>query len=283
MRRSGVNFSKQDILYILFSLLCVLLINLSIKFPSLNQMFQQGIVAVGLPIIQVSQAPVKLSQDLSDWVEGVTDIHDTNKQLQERVHQLEDEINNLKRVRFENERLSNLLDVVKSLKGDPITTHVLLDPSSPFRRTVLVAVGRQDGVEKGQEVISSYGLVGRIVEVFDQASRVLLISDYISRVPVKILETRERAILTGTNENEKLKLLFTEQGKFIRPHMTVVTSGDGLVFSEGLPVGTVDTVGSEIMVRPDVDLSRIDKVSILRRPVAGVLKASDLEISEGEE
>ena len=89
---------------------------------------------------------------------------------------------------------------------------------------------------KGQEVISGYGLVGRVVEVFERSARVLLISDYISRVPVKILETRERAILSGTNENNKLMLLFSEQGQFIRPYMTVVTSGDGDVFSEGLPL-----------------------------------------------
>ena len=271
-RRAGINLSRHDVHYLLLSLLCVLFMGLSIKMPVLNHVFQKAVLAVGVPVVQASQSPAKYSADLASWLKDVSTVHSSNKDLKKRIRTLEEEVNDLKRVRHENERLSELLGAIKGLKGDPITTYVLMDPASPFRRTVLVGAGRVEGVEKGQEVISGAGLVGRIVEVFEHSARVLLISDYISRVPVKILETRERAILSGTNKNEDLVLLFTEKGKFIRPQMTVVTSGDGDVFSEGLPVGIVETVGDEVHVRPDVDLSRIDRVSILRREVKGVLK-----------
>ena len=137
VRRGGMKFSQHDVHYLLLSLFCIILMAVSVKLPVLNHLFQQTVVAAGVPFVQAAGVPAKVSMDLSAWLKDVSTVHASNKKLKEEMQLLEQEVNNLKRVAHENRRLTDLLAVVRELKGEPITTHILMDPSSPFRRTVL--------------------------------------------------------------------------------------------------------------------------------------------------
>ncbi|MFX4941244.1 rod shape-determining protein MreC, partial [Acinetobacter baumannii] len=80
-----------------------------------------------------------------------------------------------------------------------ITARVVADPGGPFVRTVLTTAGRRHGVRKGQAAMAGPGLIGRVIEVGEWSSRVLLITDLNARIPVVMENSRQRAVLSGDN------------------------------------------------------------------------------------
>ncbi|RAK54750.1 rod shape-determining protein MreC [Phenylobacterium soli] len=140
-------------------------------------------------------------------------------------------------LRNENARYRTLL----GLKTDPpipmVAARVVLDSRGPFANTRLANAGIEKGVKVGNPVMSENGLVGRIMGVTTGASRVLLLTDTASKVPVMIDRTNARAILTGDGgPNPKLEYLRGQDP--VKEGDRVMTSGDGGVMPRGLPVGT---------------------------------------------
>ena len=127
------------------------------------------------------------------------------------------------------------------------------------------------------------GLVGRISGVGQRISRVVLLTDPSSRLPVTIQPTGERALLTG--DNTPLPLLeFIESGDNVRPGDRVVSSGDGGVFPAGLLVGQVVQGGDGRMrLRMAADYERLEFLRVLRSHPAEAVVDSDAVIRRGSE
>jgi rod shape-determining protein MreC len=107
------------------------------------------------------------------------------------------------------------------------------------------------------------GLLGRVIEVGDWSSRVLLITDLNSRIPVTIAGSGDRAILAGDNSAEP-KLLYLPVDAMLNPGARVVTSGHGGVFPPNLPIGTViEPARGQHSIVPDADLGRISYVRLV--------------------
>jgi rod shape-determining protein MreC len=135
-----------------------------------------------------------------------------------------------------NERYKALL----KLRTDPpipmVAARTVIDSRGPFANSRLANAGKEKGIRSGNPVMSETGLVGRVVGVTEGASRILLLTDIASRVPVMIDRTNARAILTGDGgPNPQLDYLRGRDP--VREGDRVVTSGDGGVFPRGLPVG----------------------------------------------
>jgi rod shape-determining protein MreC len=136
----------------------------------------------------------------------------------------------------ENGRFRSLL----GLQTDPpipmVAARVVTDSRGPFADTRIANTGQEAGVKIGNPVMSEYGLVGRVIGVTDNASRVLLLTDAASRTPVMIDRTNARAILTGDGgPNPRLDYLRGQDP--VREGDRILTSGDGGILPRGLPVG----------------------------------------------
>ena len=166
-------------------------------------------------------------------------------------------------LRNENGRYRSLL----GLKTDPpipmVAARVVTDSRGPFASTRLANAGREKGIKVGNPVMSETGLVGRIIGVTSGASRVLLLTDTASKVPVMIDRTNARAILTGDGgPNPKLDYLRGQNP--VKEGDRVMTSGDGGVIPRGLPVGTaVKGLDGRWRVVLAADKSAIDFVQVL--------------------
>ncbi len=155
-----------------------------------------------------------------------------------------------------------------SVKADAIPTfisaRVIADSGAPFVRTVLLNAGHRDGVRKGQAVVNALGLVGRVTAVGSRSSRVLLLSDLNSRVPVIGNASRQRGVLSGDN-SERPEIVFLPNQAQIAPGDRIVTSGDGGMLPPGMPVGTVASVrDGAVRVQPYVDWHRLEFVQVVR-------------------
>lgn len=164
----------------------------------------------------------------------------------------------------ENAKLLDLNNVRLDPKLTFVTGVVLADSGSPFRQSVLLNVGARDGIVDGWPTMDGIGLVGRIAGVGRETSRVLLLTDTSSRIPITILPSGQRAILAGDNTLNP-PIDFLEDRAVVRPGDRVVSSGDGGVFPADLLVGQV-ALGTDnrLRVRLAADYQRLEFLRVLR-------------------
>ena len=166
-------------------------------------------------------------------------------------------------LREENARLRGLLGIRTDPPLPVVFARAVIDARGPFSNTRVIDAGASRGIVEGNPALSEHGLVGRVVGVAPDASRVLLLTDVESRTPVLIARTNGRAILTGDGgPNPRLDYLRTHDP--LQGGDRVLTSGDGGVLPRGLPVGSVvKGADGAWRVALDSDASPIDFVQIL--------------------
>src|SRR5581483_4445100 len=139
---------------------------------------------------------------------------------------------------------------------------VIADARGPFLRSALINLGRDNGVRIGYAVIDGDGLVGRTVDAGSSVSRVLLLNDLNSHIPVLVGPAGVRAMASGDNSAE-LRLEFLPDGAAVYEGDEVYTSGSDGMLPRGLRVGTVTGAPGAFKVRPYADLGALDAVSVL--------------------
>ncbi len=185
----------------------------------------------------------------------------------------------LRRLKTENQKLANwewrarqlerkLLDLealtktVQEPKIDFVTSRVIADSSGAFVRSVMIDAGETQKVHAGYPVINADGLVGRVIETGLSSSRVLLVNDLNSRIPVVVGKASVRAVMAGDNGAQP-KLLFMPPDATIIPGDDVATSGTGGVFPRGLRIGVVtgDPAAPRVKLRAELDV--LEYLSVL--------------------
>jgi rod shape-determining protein MreC len=160
------------------------------------------------------------------------------------------------------EQLGRLARVVEEPGLSFSTTRVVADSSGPFVRTAMLGLGRTNGMRPGYPVVNASGLVGRIVETGSRASRVLLVTDINSRIPVQVGKAGTRAVMLGDNGTSP-RLGYVASTEKVENGDEVFTSGVGGLFPRGLRIGTVVADGSAFRVEPHARLGELDYVSVL--------------------
>jgi len=171
----------------------------------------------------------------------------------------------------ENQELRGLLKAVPKTALSYVTAPVIANSGGAFVRMILINAGSDDRVARGQAAITGEGLVGRLTEVGVRASRVLLITDLNSRIPVTIESTHVPAVLAGDN-SERPRLMYLPSGNAAKVGDRIVTSGEGGIFPPGLPIGVVAAIdGVGPRVEPYVELSQLGYVLVVDYGLARAL------------
>ena len=161
------------------------------------------------------------------------------------------------------EALGRHAKLVEQTETPLVSARVVADSAGPFARTVLIDAGAAQGVKLGHPVVSAEGLVGRIMEVSQNAARVMLLDDINSRVPVAIGAQGTRAILTGDNTATPA-LRHVPRDGVLAAGDVVATSGRGGMFPPTLRIGEVaPAADKDVRVRIFADLDRLEFVSVL--------------------
>lgn len=226
------------------------------------------------PVLDVVSRPIANVNHWSSQVRELMSVRAENARLREERARLLQWQEVARAVEAENRSLKALLHYVPEGAASYIAARVVADTGGAFANSLLVNAGRRDGVRKGQAVVDGDGLVGRIVDVGRRSSRVLLLTDLNSRIPVLISASRTRAILAGDNTSRPT-LIHLPPGGAVSPGDRIVTSGSGGAFPPGLPVGSVVAVDEQsIVVRPFVDRYRLEYVRVVDYGLRGILDVS---------
>ena len=140
-------------------------------------------------------------------------------------------------IQFENIELKELInDFVSS--SDKILAKIIVDQDSPFLKSIIINKGSKDNIKIGTNIYDQSYLVGRVIEVNYKTSRVLLLSDLNSNVPVTIAPQNVQAIITGSGENDGvIKYIKDGINNQFNDKSIVYTSGTGAIFKSGIPIG----------------------------------------------
>ncbi len=223
------------------------------------------------PIIDVLSRPAATVSDIVDQVSELARLREENIRLRGERDRLMNWQAAARRLEAENKSLRGLLSFEKGPAARFVTGRVIADTGGVFAHSLVVTAGIRDGITKGQAVMTGVGLVGRVAEVGRRSSRILLITDINSRIPVLNERTRVRAILAGNN-SEQPGLIHLPPGETASPGDRIVTSGHGGVFPPGLAVGVVSAVSEAgIAVRPFVKRSRLEYVRVVDFGLDGIL------------
>ncbi|HYD32471.1 MAG TPA: rod shape-determining protein MreC, partial [Azospirillaceae bacterium] len=175
------------------------------------------------------------------------------------------------RLEAENNSLRSLLHYHPDPALSFITGRVISAPGGSFMRTLVVLAGKREGVRTGQAAMAGTGMIGRVVEVGEWSSRILLVTDINARIPVMLESSRQKAMLAGDNSDQP-RLMYLPPEAPVSVGDRVVTSGHGGLFPAGLPIGVVSAVGERaIKVQPLVDLNRVEHVQLVDFGLPGSL------------
>lgn len=215
------------------------------------------------PILRVLDQPIRAVQAGLERIAGVGDIYAENETLRDENDRLRQWREAAMQLARENERLRLMLKVPGREVPPAATARVIGVGGGAFERNVLISAGTSDGVRRNLPVVDETGVIGRTIQVGRWTSRVLLVTDLNSRIPVRLERTGDLAIAEGQNE-AFLMLRFLPEEVVVKEGDRILTSGHGSVFPPDLPVARVSEVGEGfIRLEPLGILGKLDYVRVL--------------------
>jgi len=226
--------------------------------------FRAALVDRVVPSFDWALLPVTKAAAMIDEFQSYASLYEQNQELRRELQQMKAWREAALQLEQKNARLLDLNQVRLDPKLTHVTGVVLADSGSPFRQSVLLNVGARDGIRDGWATMDGIGLVGRISGVGERTSRVILLTDSNSRIPVTVQPSGQKALLAGDNSSLP-PLEFLDDADLVRPGDRVVTSGDGGMLPAGLLVGQV-AMGTDRRLRVvlSADYERLEFLRVLR-------------------
>ena len=190
-------------------------------------------------------------------------LYENYEKIKKELNLIKTEKRESKFLKTQNKELKNAIKDTLKQEKESIVAKVLLDKKSPFLKSVVINKGTKTNLKKGMAVLHRGNMIGRIVEVNYLSSRVLLLSDLNSKIPVKIEPSGDNAIVSGAGNNIGT-LLFLPKKSMIEVENLVFTSGTDGIFNEGIPVGKIIKLEDNFFVEFFEDLNQLNYVNIIK-------------------
>jgi rod shape-determining protein MreC len=231
--------TKQKFSLLTLAFLSILIIILSgINFKPINKIkfLINEIVYRSSFIVSI---PENLIVNSYFGIKKYSNFFEDYKDNKEELENLKSKNISSKIIISENDELKNLIEDY-TLSTNKILAKVIVDHKSSFLRSIIINKGSSEGIEIGTNIYDKNYLVGRIIEVNYKSSRVLLLSDLNSNLPISITPGNVQAIVVGSGKNSgKIKYIKDNLIGDIEDQSIAYTSGTGAIFKSGIPVGKI--------------------------------------------
>jgi len=247
-------------LFALTILSIVLIFLETLEFKPLNNIrsFVKDIVYRGALI---ATYPLKSFSSFYQFMENHINLYSNYKELITENKELKNNISKSDFLELENSQLRKLIDEQAVSSSDLVSARVMLDKQSPYLNSFVINIGSNKNIKNGMAVLDGKNFIGRTVDVNFFSSRVLLVSDLNSKIPVLSEPSGNHAILSGHGTSEPT-LEYLSENHTIQDGDKVYTSGKGGIFTPGIAVGKVKIDKKKIKVLLFSDLSQITFVNI---------------------
>ncbi|MBT4929071.1 rod shape-determining protein MreC [Porticoccaceae bacterium] len=262
MKKVFVN-SSSAVRKTFFALLFGILLLTLDTYTSVFDNSKTEVSKVIIPVQILSNFPYQVKDWVSMNTTSRTQLEQKNVSLEKERLILLGKLQRSAELAAENLRLRQLLNATELLMQSVLVTEVIGVSPNPANHFVTVNRGKVDGVYVGQPVLDEEGLMGQVIEVFDNYSQVLLITDLNHALPVQVLRNGLRSVAEGSSDYNQMSLRFVSPTVDIQEGDELVSSGLGGRFPVGYPVGTVSSIVQkpgekfmDIQLKPSAKLDR---------------------------
>jgi len=213
-------------------------------------------------ISAISSSPIKFTSASKDFFINHIFLYQENEKLKTEIAELKKLKLNNSYLRAQNKQLNEIVELDKEMAYRTVSAKIMLDKNSPYLNSVIINKGINSDIKLGMPVLSKGHLVGRIVEVNFVSSRILLLNDLNSKIPVVVSPNGDQGILSGVGEaNPILDYLpenFNSSGE-----SSVYTSGKDGILVPGISIGRAFNEDGRVIVKLFTDPSQIFLVNVV--------------------
>lgn len=261
-------FARMSIGFLVFALILMLLDS---KNPEWFASLRSSSHASMQPIYQMSIGPSYVMEYAEGVMYSKEALRRENIRLRTELLQVRAKLQNYDHLLAQNARLQGVLSTTRSGEHDLLLARVVGTDSNPLKQVVLLNKGKNDGVEIGQTVIDEHGIVGQIINVYADTSRLGLITDEEQSVSVVVARTGQRAMVSGGGMPDSLSLDYIFKTADVKVGDELISSGLGERIPAGYKVGTVSDIDTtrtdnfaDIKVAPSADVLHSNYVLVLQ-------------------
>lgn len=247
----------------LFIFLCLALIITSKVNKKITDRITMGIVEVAMPVAKITSLPFNLVVKTITNFQDLVDAKRKNQMLLQENEKLKSLYIKSLNISQENKQLKDILKYVSLRSVKYSVARLISSPYQVYSRNVFIDAGKNQGIEEGAIVTGNNALIGRIAQVDDNKSRIILATDINSRIPIITSGARVKGVLAGNN-SDTMEILYLEKNHHILVGDLIFTSGDGDAMPPGLLIGAVTKVNEKyVAVQMIENVRNLDIVSII--------------------
>ncbi len=289
---------KNALVLIVVLVAQLLALAVQVKRPAPGSPDQEGVSLIRYVVVSVVTPPERWIHNVGLGIRGLwygymdlVHVRQQDAVLKTEIERLRLEQASLAEDAKQGQRLEQLLDFKEHYVYKTVPAQVIGASGTDQSRTLYIDKGTKDGLAPDMPVVTADGIVGKLKDVFDHKSLVLLVSDPTSGVGVILETTRTRGILKGVPFGQLQVINVSPDGR-IKAGERIVTSGGDQIFPRGMPVGTVEGVEPDpdrdplvdVSVQPAANLSSLEEVLVITNVGDALSKQAqkDLAASEAE-
>jgi len=261
----GVSVSKRNKKFLIYLLILLLPFSFFFLRPETFTPFRMSIV-------ELATLPVKIILFPFSEIKKILlyrSTYNKYRRLQEEANVLRSQVLERREIIQENVRLKQLFDFKRSFIFSSIAANVIGRDPTNWSSSIVIDRGKKDGLQPGMPVVNSLGVVGKVSEVGNSTSRVLLLTDLNFSVAALVQRNRENGLVAGTLTGT-CRMKYLSYDANVKVGDRVITSKLSSTFPEGLLIGVVTQVEEsqssptlECLVKPAVRLSQVEEVLVI--------------------
>lgn len=254
-------FKKIETVFYIF--LCIICLIISKINSDINNIVNNAFITVSRPIVKFISFPINTSVDIVVNFNKLALAKKENEKLKEELFKLQNYYLTSLAIHQENKELRNALNFVKSKTENYKISRLIGMSHQAFNQKLLIDSGSNREIKEGQIITGNRGVIGRVAEVFEDKSRIMLLTDTNSRIPIIASRTRNRGILAGNN-SRLMEILYLPKNHQIAVGDKIFTSSDGDIVPPGLLVGVVRKIDkNSVYIIGVEDINNLNIVSII--------------------
>ena len=264
---------KTGMLGIVITIICLILIVIFSNSESNTSFIENGAHKLVMPI-QNGHTYLKNKISGNNKIfKDISNLKTENQELKNKNSELEQSLRELENIKSENETLKEYLNLTEKYgEYKTIPGYVINKDISNYSKTIVINIGKKDGVEEKMTVIADEGLVGYVISVTDNTAKVRTIVDTASSVSCLMSTNKDSIVCKGTlDNNSEVKAMYIATDANIVQGDSVETSGLGGIYPKGIHVGTVKKIVSTknitdryALVETAVNFTKINTVLVIK-------------------
>lgn len=264
-------FKKHLFLFIFGAAIIAALLFYLLNIPNSKNanIVEKTVLNIFYPVIKPLSAISDSINHLTSNYINLVDVKQDNAKLSAIVKEQNNKLIAAEENLLQNERLKKLLQMKKGIKENSIAATVIGDDTTAWFHTIVIDRGLNDSISEAMPVISAEGVVGQVVKLGSNSSRVMLLTDHASGIAATIQRSRARGVVKGRGK-QGCVLEFVGREEDIKVGDVVITSGIGGVFPKGIPIGEVKMVKrgeygvfQNIEIKPFANISHLEELLII--------------------